>query len=160
VVDGPDADSDVEVTVTLWRPQRRPTSEQECAQPPAPMCTQQEWIDVGGLDYTASSREGQQRTGDSGWCTQSDFTTSDPNLSPGFPDPQGGGFRDLAPSRPASAANTFTYRLNLTKCLRAFGIGFAPGQTQTFGFEAFTPIHGGGSAGVDNASTQVAFTRR
>ncbi len=160
VVDGPDAGSDVEVTVTLWRPQRRPTSEQECAQPPAPTCTQHEWIDVGGLDYTASSREGQQLTRDTGWCTQSDFATSDSTLSPGFPDPQGGGFRDLAPSRPASAANTFTYKLNLTKCLKAFGLGFAPGQTQTFAFEAFTPIQGGGSAGVDNAMTNVSFTRR
>jgi hypothetical protein len=160
VVDGPDPGSDVEVTVTLWRPQRRPTSQSECAQPPVPDCTQHEWIDVGGLDYTASSREGARRTSDAGWCRQSDFATSDPNLSPGFPDPQGGGFRDRAPSQPANGANTLTYKLNLTKCLQAFGIAFAPGQTQTFGFEAFTPIQGGGSAGVDNASTQVTFTRR
>jgi hypothetical protein len=160
VVDGPDSDSDVEVTVTLWRPQRRPTSESECVQPPAPDCTQREWIDVGGLDYTAGSREGQLRTRDAGWCRQGDFATSDPNLSPGFPDPQGGGFRDRASSRQVNAANTLTYKLNLTNCLQAFGIGFGPGQTQTFGFEAFTPIQGGGSAGVDNASTQVAFTRR
>jgi hypothetical protein len=124
------------------------------------MCTQHEWIDVGGLDYTAGSREGQQRTHDAGWCTQGDFATSDSSLSPGFPDPQGGGFRDLAPSRPASAANTFTYKLNLTKCLKAFGLGFAKGQTQGFGFQAFTPIQGGGSAGVDNASTEVWFTRQ
>ena len=161
VVDGTDADSDVEVTVTLWRPQRRPTSDQECVQPPAPMCTETEWIDVGGLDYTASSREAQTRTNDAGWCPQSAFTIDDRNqLSPGFPDPQGGGFRDLAAARPPNPENTFSYKLNLTACLRAYGLGLAPGQTQTFGFEAFTPITGGGTAGVDNAMTHVSFTRR
>jgi hypothetical protein len=159
VSDGPDADSDVEVSVTLWRPQRRPTSEQECSQP-GPGCMEREWIDVGGLDYTASSREGHERTRDAGWCSQADFASSDSSLSPGFPDEQGGGFRDLAPSRPANVANTFTYTLNLTRCLKAFGVGFASGETQAFGFEAFTPIQGGGSAGVDNASTVVFFTRR
>jgi hypothetical protein len=122
-------------------------------------------VDIGGLDYTASSREGSAKTNDAGWCTQGDFdfASSDlgpEGLSPGFPDPQGGGFRDRAPSRAADAAKTFTYTLNLTQCLRAFGIGFASGQTQPFGFEAFTPIQGGGSAGVDNASTLVFFTRQ
>jgi hypothetical protein len=148
VVDGPDADSDVELTVTLWRPQRRPIGTESGS-----------WVDVGGLDYTAASREASARTNDAGWCQQSAFATSDPNLSPGFPDPQGGGFRDLAPARPANAANTFTYRLNLTMCLQRYGIGFTVGETQAFSFEAFTPITGGGSAGVDNAMTEVSFTR-
>jgi hypothetical protein len=160
VVDGPDADSDVEVTVTLWRPQRRPTSDEECVQPPVPSCTENEWIDVGGLDYTASSREGFARTNDTGWCPQDAFEVSDPTLSAGFPDPQGGGFRDLASDKAPNPANTFTYELNLTRCLRAYGIGFAPGDTQIFSFESFTPIRGGGTAGVDNAAAQASFTRR
>jgi hypothetical protein len=158
VADGPDGDSDVEVTVSIWRPQRRPTSQQECATP-GPDCTQREWIDAGGLDHTASTVEGQRKTSDAGWCTQGDFTSSDSQLSAGFPDSQGGGFRDLAPDRRPSAANTMTYRLNLSRCLRAFGIGFAAGDTQGFTFQAFTPIQGGGSAGVDNASALVFFTR-
>ncbi|MEX2196572.1 MAG: hypothetical protein WD844_14925 [Thermoleophilaceae bacterium] len=160
LVDGPDAGSDVQVTVTLWRPQRRPTSQQECVQPPAPTCVQTEWIDVGGLDYAAASREGQVRTSDSGWCPQSAFATADPNLSPGFPDPQGGGFRDRAPSGRPSVTNTFTYTLNLTECLQRYGLTFNPGQTQAFHLQAFTPITGAGSAGVDNTSTLVSFTRR
>lgn len=160
VRDGPDADEDVEVTVTLWRPQRRPTSERECVQPDPPGCMAREWIDVGGLDYTASSREGQAKTKDAGWCTQLDFSSSDDNLVAGFQDPQGGGFRDRAPSGPPGVTNTFTYKLNLSRCLRAFGLGFAVGQTQAFGFEAFTPIQGEGSAGVDNASTLVFFKRQ
>jgi hypothetical protein len=159
VVDGPDADSDVEVTVKLWRPQRRPATQDECAQP-SPTCTETEWLDQGGLEHTVASREGQVKTSDAGWCTQGDFTSSDPSLSPGFGDRQGGGFRDLAPARPPSVTNTFTYTLNLTRCLKAFDIGFAKGQTQGFTFQAFTPIQGGGSAGVDNASTLVFFTRQ
>jgi hypothetical protein len=159
VSDGPDADSDVEITASFWRPQRRPTSEQECAQP-GPGCTEREWIDVGGLDHTAASREGQVKTNDAGWCTQGAFSSSDPSLAAGFGDPQGGGFRDLAPSRPADVANTFTYTLNLTRCLRAFDLGFPAGRTHGFHFEAFTPIQGGGSAGVDNTMALVFFTRR
>jgi hypothetical protein len=160
VVDGPDAGSDIEVVVTLWRPQRRPISEAECVQPPQAMCTETEWIDVGGLDYTASSRDGQRSTNDSGWCAPSHFAENDPNLSPGFPDPQGGGFKDSAADRPANPANTYTYTLNLTRCLNRYGFSFNPGQTRQFGFEAFTPITGDGSAGIDNATTFAHFTAR
>ena len=159
VLDGPDAGSDVEVTVTLWRPQRRPTTQDECAQP-GPTCIQTEWIDQGGLEHTVSTTAGQLKTNDAGWCTQGDFESSDPRLSPGFGDTQGGGFRDLAPSQPPSITNTFTYTLNLTRCLKEFDIGFAKGQTEGFTFQAFTPIQGDGTAGVDNASTLVFFTRR
>ncbi len=158
VVDGPDAGSDIEVTVTLWRPQRRPTSEAECVQPPAALCTETEWIDAGGLDYTASSRDGQRATNDAGWCRPNHFDENDPNLIPGFPDPQGGGFRDRAADRPANPANTYTYTLNLTRCLSHFGFSFNSGQSRQFGFEAFTPITGDGSAGIDNATTFAYFT--
>lgn len=159
VADGPDAGTDVEITITQWPPQRRPTSEAECAHP-QPICLANEWIDVGGLDYTVASVEGQRATNDAGWCGQNAFTINDPRLSPGFPDPQGGGFRDLAPALPANPANTFTYKLNLTRCLDAFGISFNGGQTRTFKLEAFTPILGAGSAGVDNAHGIVSFTRQ
>lgn len=159
-VDGPDADDDVELTVTLWRPQRRPTSEQDCAQPPAPDCVATEWIDVGGLDYAAATKEGvESAEGSAGWCPQSAFRSDDPSLTAGFPDPEGGGFRDLAPARSANPANTFTYTLNVTKCLTHFGLGFPHGATRGVRFQAFTPITGEGSAGVDNTTTEVFFTR-
>jgi hypothetical protein len=160
VSDGPDSDSDVELGVTLWRPQRRPTSAQECVQPPAPDCVQREWIDIGGLEYTAASRAGQQKTSDSGWCDQDSFTSADSMLSAGFGDPQGGGFRDLAADGPANAANTFTYTLNLSKCLRRYDLTFNRGETQAFDFQAFTPITGGGTAGSDNSSSLIVFTRQ
>jgi hypothetical protein len=161
VVDGPDADDDVEITVTLWRPQRRPTSEQECAQPPVPNCVATEWIDVGGLDYAAATKEGTERfEGSSGWCSQDAFQSDDASLRPGFPDPEGGGFRDLAPARPANPANTFRYTLNVTKCLKRYGLDFPRGATRGVRFQAFTPITGEGSAGVDNTTSEVYFTRR
>ncbi|MGH2838670.1 MAG: hypothetical protein ACRDJY_10055 [Thermoleophilaceae bacterium] len=159
VADGPDAGSEVSVTVTLWRPQRRPTSTSECAQP-SPTCGQTEWIDVGGLDYTASSREAQPvDPNGAGWCPQSSFSALGPGLTAGFPDPGGGGFRDNTPSRQASVGNTFTYKLNLTDCLKSYGLNFNSGQTRMFGFEAFTPIAGAGTAGVDNVMSHVSFKR-
>ncbi len=161
VVDGPDAGSDVEITVTLWRPQRRPTSELDCVQPPAPECVATEWIDVGGLDYAAATQEGTERfEGSSGWCPQDAFRSNDPSLMPGFGDPEGGGFRDLAPARPANPANTFTYTLNVTECLKRYGVSFPHGATRGVRFQAFTPITGEGSAGVDNTTSQVYFTRK
>lgn len=161
VADGSDPDEDVEVTFTLWRPQRRPTSPSECRQQPAaPTCVDTEWIDVGGLDYAITSREGQVRSNDAGWCPQTSIAVADGSgLEAGFPDPDGGGFRDLAPSGPPSVGNTFTFTLNLTECLRRYGISFNPGQTQTFSFNAFTlPTPAGDLR--DNASTHVSFTRR
>ncbi|HEX2310338.1 MAG TPA: hypothetical protein VHH91_06430 [Vicinamibacterales bacterium] len=159
-VDGPDADDDVEITVTLWRPQRRPTSEQECAQPPVQDCVATEWIDVGGLDYAAATKEGTERfEGSSGWCPQGALRSDDPSLRAEFGDSEGGGFRDLAPARPANPANTFTYTLNVTKCLTHFGLGFPHGATRGVRFQAFTPITGDGSAGEDNATSEVYFTR-
>lgn len=161
VVEGPDADSDVEITVTLWRPQRRPTSEAECVQPPAPGCVASEWIDVGGLDYAAATQEGVERfDGSPGWCPQNALRSDDPSLTAGFGDPEGGGFRDLAPARPANPANTFTYTLNVTKCLERYGLGFPRNATRGVRFQAFTPVTGEGSAGVDNTTSEVYFTRR
>ncbi|HWH45896.1 MAG TPA: hypothetical protein VNT32_14345 [Thermoleophilaceae bacterium] len=161
LVDGPDADRDVEVTVTLWRPQRRPTSEQECAQPPAPGCVATTWIDVGGLDYAVATREGVEKfEGSSGWCEQGALRSDDPDMRPGFGDPEGGGFRDLAPARPSSPANTFTYTVNVTRCLARFDVDFPRGATRGVRFQAFSPVTGEGTAGVDNTTSEVFFTRR
>jgi hypothetical protein len=129
-------------------------------QPPAPDCVLHEWIDIGGLEYSASSRAGFEKTHDTGWCAQDAYSSSDPNLAAGFGDPQGGGFRDLAVDAHANAANTFTYTLNLSKCLKRYDLTFNAGTTQAFNFEAFTPIMGGGTAGSDNAGTLVTFTRQ
>ena len=133
--------SDVVVTLTFWRPQRRPI-------PPE----QGDWTDIGGLNYSASM------SGSGASCPQSAFSEASPVLRPltnadVFPASYFG-VKDLAPDRPASPANTFTYTLNLTRCLASSGLTFAPGETRSVSFRAHTPN------GTDAAEQFVAFTRR
>jgi hypothetical protein len=128
---------DVSVTLTFWRPQRRPI-------PPETG----DWIDIGRLDYSVGISETESS------CPKRAFSESDPNLTRvGFPAPPGtdiGGFVDSAPDRSANPANTFTYTLNLTECLASMGISFNPGETRKFLFGGNTPAGaepGGGGAG-------------
>ena len=74
-------------------------------------------------------------------CRQNAFSESDPNLEIARPpvnlgDNNDGGFTDRAPDLPASRANTFTYTVNLTKCLASHGRSFNPGETRGFIFAA------------------------
>ena len=137
-------DGDVVVRLEFWRPQRGPI-------PPETA----EWIDMGGLDLAANI----QSTGV--FCGPGSYSSGDPNLAlvdGGFRDQQRwAGFRDLAGDQPANADNTFTYRLNLTRCLEfSDGKSFNVGQTAEFGFKAVTPrLERGG----DEASTNAAFVR-
>jgi len=139
VVAGPGGD--VVVTLTFWRPQRRPMPPEQGA-----------WIDMGGINYTAG-------IGDIGaGCPQSAFAESDPTLRPlttadVFPNDYAG-VKDLAPDRPADPANTFTYRLNLTQCLAAHGFSFKRGETRTFQFPALV------TNGGDDAEQYLSFTRQ
>ncbi len=156
---------DVVLRLTLFRPQRRPTSQNECSQP-GPTCTTSEWIDMGGLVYTATSGDAGDALNDAGWCPKGAFSESDPNLGPGGPEEPGqegeAGFTDRGFSdQAANPNNTFTYTFNLTECLRSHGMSFNTGQTREFRFQAFTPTVGffGGSGGVDNASQNVWFRR-
>jgi hypothetical protein len=133
---------DVIVTLTFWRPQRRPI-------PPEPGG----WVDIGRLFYAAQPREA-----DAAQCPPRTLSERDPNLARGpgpgdepF-DPSIGGFTDLAPDRPASPANTFTYTLNLTQCLASSGISFNSGESRTFAF-------GGGALG-GSADQTVSFRRQ
>jgi hypothetical protein len=139
VAAGPDGN--VVLRLTFWRPQRRPI-------PPEPGA----WTDIGGLTYA---------TGLSGVglaCPQSALSTTDPNLTPspvggmGGALAMGGGFRDLAPDRPASTANTFTYTLNVTQCLASLGRSWSPGQTLGLDFV--------GLSGTDQVEQGVAFKRQ
>ena len=118
---------DVVLTLTLWRPQRRPI-------PPETA----EWIDIGGMNYRAFLADGDPGTTT---CDQSAYSTSDPNLSPTDTTIQagGGGFNDLAGDQPASPGNTLTYRLNLSECLRSAGLSFNVGERRGFGLQAVTP---------------------
>jgi hypothetical protein len=118
---------DVMVTLTFWRPQRRPIPPEAGA-----------WIDIGGLKYGAvvAFMDPGQFT-----CEHSAYSTSDPNLTPDDPTPQpgGGGFRDLAGDTPAIPSDTFTFTLDLTQCLGSKGFSFNPGEERGIGLRGVTP---------------------
>jgi hypothetical protein len=131
VVDGPDADSDIEVTLNFWRPQRRAIPEE--------VQSGTEWVDVGGLQYFVDLVS----PGGPG-CPESSFAESDPNLSLNTIKGKGGildpPLSDSAPDRPASPTNTFTFTLNLSDCLAANGFPKEPpGGRGTVGFGARLP---------------------
>ena len=134
---------EVVVTLTFWRPQRRPI-------PPET----DPWIDIGGLNYRATITGMDQGEFT---CEQDAYSTSDPNLTPidPTPEPGGGGFADHAADQPASPANTFTYRLNLTECLKSKGQSFKAGEERGFNFAAVTP-----QQNAVDASEVVVFFKR
>jgi hypothetical protein len=148
---------DVVLDVTLWRPQRRPTSEAECRQPPAPNCAQTEWIDMGGLVHYATGGPSDRHY--AAFCPQNAYSNPDSALTPFSPDPGAGGLLDRAGARPADPANTLAYRLNLTRCLAAERISFNLGETRAFAFQASTLPGAGGVTGVDNAHQAIFFRR-
>jgi hypothetical protein len=126
VRDSDDADSDIEVRLTFWRPQRRPIPEERCPEPDGPLCTADQWIDIGGLTNGANM-------GGPG-CPQSAFTNPDP-LWTQSPHPLAPGLTDPAPDRPASPDNKFSYELNLTQCA-ANGVTFQQGDEKVVAFTA------------------------
>ena len=134
-----DSGGDVALTLTFWRPQRRPLpGEPGYSDPPSA------WTDMGGLNHGAGVTE----TG--AMCSQSNFSTTDPNLRPLTMEDRFGanypGFRDLAPNQPASAANTLTYTLEITGCLEANGMGGLfdePGEDVAVTLNALVPRGGG-----------------
>jgi hypothetical protein len=151
--DGPDADADVEVTLTFWRPQRR-------ALPDEPG----KWIDVGHNVYIADSRGSLEDPSSfqGGSCPLSASSEADPNLTPtqapDFPlfyEQPVSGLVDSADDQPADPANTFTFTLNLNRC---FGI-YPVQQHSTLGLflraQPANPLPGP----PDNARATVAWFR-
>jgi hypothetical protein len=148
--DGPDADTDVEVTLTFWRPQRTALPEE-----PGRL------IDVGHTVYIASGRgfleDASSFQGRS--CPSSAYSETDPNLTPAqAPDfplwfESVSGLEDSADDQPADPANTFTFTLNLNRC---FGISVVQ-QHETRGLflraQPANPLPGP----PDNARATVAW---
>jgi hypothetical protein len=152
----PGPDGNLVLTLTLWRPQRRPI-------PPETA----EWMDLGGLLYsvgfgTTPEAPPAVQEGFKG-CPQDAISTSDPDLAStqtpggGF---GGGRFADRAPDRPASAANTLTYTVNITQCMasirenacRIYGVcgpfTWDPGQQRHLVFKSLVGSGGGSEQGV------------
>jgi hypothetical protein len=142
VAAGPDGN--VVLTLTFWRPQRKPIPGEACLGENPPC----EWIDIGRLMY------GTRLSGVGLACPQSALSATDPNLTPASSPllGMGGGFTDLAPDQPARAANTFTYTLNVTQCLASLGRSWSPGETLGLDFL--------GVSGTDQVEQGVAFRRQ
>jgi len=132
------AGEDLRLTLTFWRPQRRPIPGEECPPPEGSLCAPQEWIDIGGLNYRAGVADIGGMGGVNGLCPQDAFESADPNLTPipASPSTTGGGLADGAADQLASAQNTLTYTLNVTKCL--LGTPLDPGDQFDLSFSATT----------------------
>ena len=146
---------DVNVTVTLWRPQRRPLpTEPGYSDPPSA------WTDIGGLLYEVGIEDMGSL------CPRDAFTAGDSNLiAP--PSESAPGLLDTAGPQPANPGNTLRYTINLTTCVSspvitgprgeepAPPVSFAPGETRHFGFQAasFSSTNGA------SATTQIFFRR-
>jgi hypothetical protein len=150
VADGPDADEDVELTLTFWRPQRRPIPGEKCPEPNGPPCSPDEWIDIGGLVWAVQL----EHIGLA--CSQERFSESDPNLNPptGPTFAPGGGLTDTAPPAPTSPQSRVTYTLNVSQCLADHGIPFNSGETRSLQFLSVA------QASSDNAQQTVFFRRQ
>jgi hypothetical protein len=136
------AGQDVMLTLTLWRPQRRAIPDSD---PPSA-----EWMDIGHLVHTAYLAD---RGILDGGCPQGAFSTTDPNLSPPtMPLIGTGGLADAEGDEASNPANTFTYTLNLSQCLAAHGLSFAPGEEYALHFSSV-------AGATDGAEQTVAFKR-
>ena len=146
VADGPDPDSDIEVTLTFWRPQRTAIPGEDGR-----------WTDVGGLAYTIGGPGSRGLQGMS--CPASTLSEDDPNLT-FLPDPLPAGhtpaptgrYLDAARDREADAANTLSVTVNLTQCAAAVP---QPGSERTISVNGSPPD----VLGVvpDTARTRIDF---
>jgi hypothetical protein len=132
---------DAIVTLTFWRPQRRPIAGEAS-----------EWVDIGLLKYSADVPNGPSGGGGApgpgpGGCPSSTYTTADPNLSV-----TADGLVDSAADQPANPANTLTFSVNLTRCLAAAGQAWTTGQRLQVDIQARSEFG-------DNAAQKINFVR-
>jgi hypothetical protein len=137
------ADGNVLVTLTVWRPQRRPFVNEAG-----------KWIDIGHNIYTASiSNVGIG-------CPLGAYSTTDPNLTPVAHQPVAlGGLEDSADDQAANPAHTLTFTLNLTQCLASGGQTFNSGEALGIDLGAI-PANTTPGGPPDSATTQVWFKRQ
>jgi hypothetical protein len=121
---------DIVLTLTSWRPQR-----ERLPGDPAPGEGESDtWTDLGGLIYEAIVQRIGPHIGGrevARPCPPSSFSRSDLRLL-GPSDPnfmsEAGRLLDPDADRPASPAHTYTYSLNLTRCLASMGVTWNPNE--------------------------------
>ena len=130
----PSASGDYVLTLTVWRPQRRPI---KGSREPAG------WLDIGGLTYTVVGKTVEQNR--RVWhCPANAYSAAGSEVSVGD-----GGIVDSAPARPVNAANTLTFSVNLSECMRASGLpALAPGEVPSDVFVTASSEYGDAAEGV------------
>jgi hypothetical protein len=127
------ASGDYVLTLTVWRPQRRPIP--GSAEPAG-------WLDMGGLTYKVVGKTVEQNR--RLWnCPADAYSAS------GGPAPGNGGVIDSAPIQPANPSNTLTFAVNLSACMRASGLGdWKPGDVPSDLFVTALSATGDAAEGV------------
>lgn len=130
------ADGDVVLTFTIWRPQRPRIAPFEA-----------KWVDIGGLGYSVDVPNAPSGGGTApGTCAAATLSESDASLTP-----DGDQLLDSAADRAADPANTLTFSVNMTDCLGS-GASWDVGETLNFDIQARTKDG-------DNAAQKLNFIR-
>jgi hypothetical protein len=141
---GPSGDGDVVLTLTFWRPQRRPIPPDPntglggdaCAKDDPPC----KWIDIGGFTYVAipGMLSKSQWPRPPSFCPQNSYTSSD--LTPITIGPGLAGLTDTGTSdQPANPSNTVAYTLNVSQCLSSQGLTWPRDEELSLTFAAQAP---------------------
>ena len=150
---GADADTDASVILNFWRPQRR-------ALPQEVATGTGSWIDIGHLVHFAHTLGPSSTT----WCPADSYLDVTGGISPielvlpGSPElPRNVAsvFVDSHDDQPATRGHTFSYRLNVTRCVTARGGSFEPGGRVGLVFDAMLPPVPGGP--INFAESGYAF---
>ena len=152
---------DVSITVTFWRPQRRPLSGEPGYSAAGYSPDSNAWVDIRGLLY-------QIGIGDMGsLCPRDAFSESDDNLSGSGAEQPPGLVDRVELAQPPNPNNNLTYTVNLTTCVErpvitgprgeepAPPLSLEPGETRNFGFGAASFSYTNGAS-----ATQQIFFRR
>ena len=152
---------DVVVNMIFWRPQRLRLATEPGTE---------KWMDVGGMNHFAAasdvpfSAQPPAPGTPPGACPSSSYSNVGANLSPEPPGQLLGAYhlKDLSADRPTNRAaafadqNTFSYTLNLTNCLAAYGLSFEVNRSRVFNFWALARASTGKPANVESV---VSFNR-
>jgi hypothetical protein len=145
------ANGEVILTVTLWRPQRARLATDPPARPELGDSTT--WTDIGALIYGTSFGSD---------CQPRSISENDPNLEiVEDPNPSGGeagegfGLTDRARDLPANPNNTLTYTVNLTECLAE-----SPPPTNVWNVGETRSVDFGAGDGFGGAGTLTVYFKR
>ena len=125
------AAGEIELTLTMWPPQRR-------AMPGDPAGAT--WMDMGNLFYSVAVIPlfSEDPTGSPKGCPRDAFSVEGERMEIA----PGAGVDDTQGDQPASVGNTVSFSVNVSECLAAHGLSWAPGQERQLFLVANTHLDG------------------